>query len=74
MAIDGNVRYEKDENGDYLTVRSTSLCDILSPSFISNDIKLLQSQTGSTVFIPTTGAASVAKAPTPRAAPICGNA
>ena len=44
MAIDGNVRYEKDENGDYLTVRSTSLLDIVSPSFISNNITLLQSQ------------------------------
>ena len=64
MAIDGNVRYEKDENGDYLTVRSTSLCDILSPSFISNNITLLQSQTGSTVFIPTTGDASTITLPT----------
>lgn len=64
MAIDGNFRYEKDENGDYLTVRSTSLCDILSPSFISNNITLLQSQTGSTVFVPTTGANSTITLPT----------
>jgi hypothetical protein len=64
MAIDGNVRYEKDENGDYLTVRSTSLLDIVSPSFISNNITLLQSQTGAAIFVPTTGADSTITLPT----------
>jgi len=62
--LDGNRVYQVGAQGDYLTVRSKTLSDVIIPAFVTNDITLEDNDTGRVVFIPTTGAASTITLPT----------